>query len=79
MANRLLESLDEDFQPENYDDSYRESVLELIRQKAAGKELDLAAHEEPAHGDDLMAALEASLGAAGGSGRKSKAKAEAGR
>src|SRR5918997_501071 len=76
MANRLLETLHEDFEPERYDDSYRESVLELIRQKAAGKEIDLAAQEEPAHGDDLAAALEASLGAGnGGGGRKSKAKA----
>ena len=76
MANRLLETLHEDFEPERYDDSYRESVLALIRQKAAGKEIDLAAQEEPQHGDDLAAALEASLGAGnGGGGRKSKAKA----
>ncbi|MDQ4048100.1 MAG: Ku protein [Actinomycetota bacterium] len=76
MANRLLESLAEDFQPESYDDSYRESVLELIRRKAAGKEVDLAAQEEPEQGDDLAAALEASLGSGnGGGGRRSKAKA----
>ena len=66
----------EDFEPESYDDSYRESVLELIKRKAAGKEIDLAAQEEPEHGDDLAAALEASLGAGnGGGGRKSEAKA----
>ena len=78
MANRLLETLHEDFEPESYDDSYRESVLALIRQKAAGEEIDLAAQEEPEHGDDLAAALEASLGSGNG-GRKSKAKAKAGR
>ena len=76
MASRLLETLHEDFEPENYDDSYRQSVLDLIERKAAGKEIDLAAQEEPEHGDDLAAALEASLGAGnGGGGRKPSSKA----
>jgi DNA end-binding protein Ku len=66
MAGRLLDSLDEDFKPDSYDDTYRESVLALIKHKAAGKEIDLTAQEEPDHGDDLAAALEASLGAKGG-------------
>ena len=56
MAGRLLDSLDEDFEPEDYDDTYRESVLALIKRKAAGKEIDLTAQEEPEHGDDLAAA-----------------------
>jgi DNA end-binding protein Ku len=64
MAGRLVESLDEDFEPERYEDTYRESVLDLIRRKARGEEIDLVAEEEPEHGDDLMAALEASLGSA---------------
>jgi DNA end-binding protein Ku len=63
MAGRLLDSLDEDFKPEEYEDTYRESVLALIKRKGAGKDIDLAAQEEPEHGDDLAAALEASLGA----------------
>jgi DNA end-binding protein Ku len=75
MANRLLESLHEDFEPERYEDTYRESVLELIEPKAAGEEIDLAAQEEPEHGDDLAAALEASLRAGNGGGRGRKAKA----
>jgi DNA end-binding protein Ku len=61
MAGKLVESLQEDFKPEKYEDSYRESVLDLIKRKAAGKEIDLAAQEEPEH-DDLEAALAASLG-----------------
>jgi DNA end-binding protein Ku len=63
MAGRLLDSLDEDFKPEEYEDTYREAVLALIKRKSAGKDIDLAAQEEPEHGDDLAAALEASLGA----------------
>jgi DNA end-binding protein Ku len=61
MAAKLVDSLEEDFRPERYRDTYRESVLELIKQKAAGKEIDLVAQEEPEH-DDLEAALAASLG-----------------
>jgi DNA end-binding protein Ku len=65
MAGKLVESLAEDFKPNAYEDEYREAVLELIRRKARGEEIDLAAQEEPEHGDDLAAALEASLSGAG--------------
>jgi DNA end-binding protein Ku len=61
MAAKLVESLEEDFKPERYEDTYRESVLDLIKRKAKGEEIDLVAEEEPAH-DDLEAALAASLG-----------------
>ena len=64
MAAQLVESLDEDFRPQDYEDTYRTSVLDLIKRKAAGKEIDLVAHEEPEH-EDLAAALEASLGNGG--------------
>jgi DNA end-binding protein Ku len=65
MATQLIDSLHVKFDPENYEDTYRESVLALIKRKAAGKEIDLVEQEEPEHGDDLMAALEASVGANG--------------
>lgn len=61
MARRLVKMLHEDFKPESYDDTYRESVLDLIKRKSKGKEIDPVAQEEPAQGDDLSAALEASL------------------
>lgn len=63
MAQRLVDTLYEDFDPENYEDTYREAVLDLIKRKAKGEEIDLVEQEEPEQGDDLMAALEASLGA----------------
>jgi DNA end-binding protein Ku len=62
MADRLVDALATDFKPSDYEDSYREAVLDLIKRKGKGEEIDLAAQEEPAHGDDLAAALEASLG-----------------
>jgi DNA end-binding protein Ku len=63
MANQLIDSLQQDFDPEDYQDTYREAVLDLIRRKASGEEIDLAEHEEPEHRDDLVAALQASIGA----------------
>lgn len=65
MAGKLVDTLAEDFDADAYEDSYRDSVLALIKAKAKGKEIDLAAQEEPEHGDDLMAALEASLSGSG--------------
>jgi DNA end-binding protein Ku len=62
MAARLVDSLEQDFKPDNYEDTYREAVLDLIKRKAAGEDIDLVAQEEPDHGDDLAAALQASLG-----------------
>jgi DNA end-binding protein Ku len=62
MAAKLVESLHQDFDPSAYEDTYRAAVLDLIKRKAKGEEIDLAEQEEPEHGDDLAAALQASLG-----------------
>ena len=66
MAGQLVESLTLDWDPERYHDEYRERVLDLIDQKAAGKEL--IAEAQPSIDDskvvDLIAALEASVKAA---------------
>jgi DNA end-binding protein Ku len=61
MAGKLVESLHDTFDPDQFEDSYRDRVLELIEAKARGEEPDL--HEEPEgpESDDLAAALEASL------------------
>ena len=65
MAKRLVEMMHEQFDAGAYEDTYRESVLDLIKRKAKGEEIDLAAEEEPEQGEDLTAALEASLGGGG--------------
>jgi DNA end-binding protein Ku len=64
MAGQLVATLAEKFESSAYEDTYRDAVLELIKRKAKGEEIDLAAQEEPSHGDDLAAALEASLAGA---------------
>ena len=64
MARQLIDSLTTDFDPDKYKDDYRERVLQLIEQKAAGQEIvvEEAADDAPKV-VDLMAALEASLAA----------------
>lgn len=66
MAGQLVESLTQDWDPERYHDEYRERVLDLIDQKAAGKELvaELPSGPDPSKVVDLIAALEASVAAA---------------
>jgi DNA end-binding protein Ku len=66
MAGRLVQTLAATFKPDAYDDQYRDAVLDLIKRKAKGQEIDLVAQEEPEHGDDLEAALQASLAGAKG-------------
>src|SRR5690606_33534419 len=63
MATQLIESLTEPFEPEKFEDTYRNQVLELVERKAAGEEEVVvtpapAAEEEVV---DRMAALEASV------------------
>jgi DNA end-binding protein Ku len=65
MAGKLIETLGEDFDAGAYEDTYRQAVLDLIKRKGKGQEIDLAGEEEPEHGEDLAAALQASLAGAG--------------
>jgi DNA end-binding protein Ku len=71
MAGQLVESLHDRFKPEAFKDTYRERVLEMIKRKAKGEEIEIPKVEEPEQGEDLMAALEASLGGNGGGNGKS--------
>jgi DNA end-binding protein Ku len=61
MAEQLVDSLHEEFDPTEYEDTYREAVLDLIERKAKGKPIERPEYEEPEETDDLAAALEASL------------------
>jgi DNA end-binding protein Ku len=66
MARQLVESLATEFDPDKYQDTYREELLGLIERKAAGEEIVARpAAEETGKVLDLMAALEASLARAG--------------
>jgi DNA end-binding protein Ku len=61
MASQLVDSLHREFDPGDYEDSYREAVLDLISRKAKGEEIEAEAEEPEEETDDLMAALQASL------------------
>jgi DNA end-binding protein Ku len=75
MAEQLIESLSNDFEPSRYHDDYRERVLALIERKAAGEEIAVQPQvEEPAAAPDLMAALEASLAAVRGEEKETAAR-----
>ena len=84
MAKQLIESLSTDFEPDRYEDEYRDKLLALIERKAKGEAIVSAPAEAPTptKAPDLMAALEESLAAVGGeelakgsgSGAKTKAK-----
>ncbi len=66
MAGQLIDSLATDFEPDQYRDTYREKVLDLLEQKASGEiqSIEAAPAAEEAAVVDLLAALEASVNAA---------------
>ena len=63
MAGRLIESFSGKFEPEKYEDTYRDALCEIIEAKRKGKETHVERAEEPERTPDLMAALRASLDA----------------
>jgi DNA end-binding protein Ku len=66
MASSLIEALAGDFAPEQYTDSYREALQQLIEAKVEGREVIEPEQptEQPGTVVDLMAALRASVDAA---------------
>jgi DNA end-binding protein Ku len=64
IAKQLVESLATEWKPEEYRDEYREKVMEMIEQKAAGEEVAVQpVTDDAAPVPDLMSALKASLDA----------------
>ncbi|MET0810502.1 MAG: Ku protein [Thermoleophilaceae bacterium] len=61
MAEQLVDSLYRDFDPTDYEDTYREAVLELIARKAKGEAIEAEEPEPEEDTSDLMSALKASL------------------
>src|SRR3954452_17479280 len=60
MAGSLVEALAADFTPADYEDTYRQRVLELVEAKAKGEQIVRPDDDGPAESSDLLAALEAS-------------------
>ncbi|MFI7452460.1 Ku protein [Nonomuraea sp. NPDC049714] len=66
MAESLITTMESDFDPTEYHDTYREALQEVIEAKVAGKEVIAPpeGEEEAGPAVDLMAALRASVEAA---------------
>jgi DNA end-binding protein Ku len=76
MASSLIESMTVDFDPEDYHDSYREALQELVNAKTEGREVVQPDVGEVPSGEtsSLADALRASLAAARGPEKASTAK-----
>src|SRR3954462_14351596 len=73
MAGKLASGLVTEFDPKRYKDTPRKRLLDLVKRKAEGKEIEVTEPEAPEPSDDLLAALQASLDAtSGGNGRGKK-------
>jgi DNA end-binding protein Ku len=80
MAKQLVESLATTWDPSQYKDEYREKVLAMIEQKAAGEEVAVQPQvDDAAPVPDLMSALKASLDAVKGERAEAPAKKPAAR
>lgn len=65
MARMLIEQLSAPFEPEKYEDVYKERLMDAIEDKVKGKEVKFAPEEKKTNVIDLMEALKASLKQAG--------------
>ncbi len=61
MAKRLIDTLADEWTPEEYEDRYRASVLRLIESKAAGADIEAPPEELASPPVNLLAALRESL------------------
>jgi DNA end-binding protein Ku len=61
MASALVEGLHVKFKPGDYEDQYRDAVLDVVKAKAEGRNIAPPEPETEAEDGDLLAALEASL------------------
>lgn len=66
IAQMLIDQLSEPFNPDQYQDDYKEALTKAIEQKLSGKSVDVVDLPEPrANVLDLMSALQASLNQSG--------------
>jgi DNA end-binding protein Ku len=77
LAVQILDSLETDWKPQRYHDTYEEQLHDVIEAKKQGKEIEVEEEEPSAKVLDLMEALQASLESAGGRKKTSGAKRKA--
>jgi DNA end-binding protein Ku len=76
MARMLVENLAAEWNPDKYEDDYRENLMRVIKAKMKGKEPDLVVDERPRDSNviDLMERLRQSLDKSGGRAAKKSAR-----
>lgn len=85
MAGQVVESMTDDFHPDQFRDTYREEMMELIQAKIEGGEAFTTEDAEPENLDetddvsDLLAKLEASVKARKGSSANSDSGSDSGK
>ncbi len=77
MAQLLIESMESEWDPEQFHDTHREAVEALVEQKRSGQEIIIEAPPKPAKVVDLFEALSASVAAAADRGEKPRTKPSA--
>jgi len=70
MAVQLVERFEGAFEPERYEDTYRDALCDIIRAKQRGETVQAAPEPEREQPTDLMAALRASIEQAKGGRRR---------
>jgi DNA end-binding protein Ku len=77
LARQLVDGLQGPFEPQIYQDEYRDELMKIIESKVEGREVVVAEEEaEPAKVVNLMDALKKSLAAGTGTGRGKAAPAK---
>ena len=76
-AGALVEQLSGSFEPDEYEDTYRAALLELIERKARGEKIAAPEPEKIVPEDDLLGALRASLEQKGKSPKSSDSRTKA--
>jgi DNA end-binding protein Ku len=74
MASELIDRFAGSFEPEKYEDTYRQALLDIIKAKRKGKEVHVEPRREQEEVPDLMAALRASIEARQGGSRRARPK-----
>jgi DNA end-binding protein Ku len=72
LAAQIIDSLESDWKPGKYHDTYQEQLRDIIRAKGRGATIEIEEPDAPAPVTDLMEALQASLARKGRAGSTAK-------
>jgi DNA end-binding protein Ku len=79
LATHIVATKAGSFDPDKFEDRYEDALKDLIKQKQAGKPIEVPERREPAQVINLMEALRRSVQASGGGAAKPKGRQSAGR